>query len=123
VTSEIKAGRVITLMSACAAIGCAGDALGVKMHPGALVGRWERQISEKTWGDTLDFRADGTIGGVVSNPVPATARWYVQRNALGTETFCAINKEESSCQTFAISGDLLTLRSGPTKLTTFRRVR
>jgi hypothetical protein len=115
--------RAIVLAVACCVLACSGRPQDAKLYPASLIGRWERQLSDKIWGDTLELRANGTVGGVASNPIPTTARWYVKRNALGGETFCATDKDGSSCRSFEVSGDLLIVHGGPARPTTFRRVR
>jgi hypothetical protein len=94
-----------------------------RSNPSEFVGRWERQIDPETWGDTLDFRADGTVRGVESNPVPASARWYVSQNTSGGRTFCVGDDKVSSCKSFEMSNGILTVSGGPNQPSVFRRIR
>jgi hypothetical protein len=90
-------------------------------HPAGFVGRWVRQISDTTWGDTLDLHLDGTVTGSVTNPVPAGAKWGVRETALGQE-LCLSDPRERSCKSFKLSDQFLVTDEGPNGKTTLRRV-
>jgi hypothetical protein len=112
----------IVLLNTTLIIAC-GQRSGapVDSHPTELTGRWVRQLDNGVWRDTIDFRPDGHVGGSLDNAVPPSARWGVStRN--GMRVFCARDSVESSCQSYHIAGDILTLSGGPSQVTTYRRV-
>jgi hypothetical protein len=68
-----------------ALIGCGGGRdprTAPLTHPSELAGRWVRQLTDSTWGDTLFFLPDGSVKGSVKNPVPPSARWRESRPKL-----------------------------------------
>jgi hypothetical protein len=92
-----------------------------RSHPAALTGRWVRQISGATWGDTLLFEAEGGVRGSSTNPVPGDAQWAVEVRDTG-HWFCAFDSHVSSCKRYSISGDSLVLEEGNRQQTIFRRL-
>lgn len=90
-------------------------------HPPELVGRWTRQLDEGASSDTLHLKADGTISGSATNPVPASARWSIRADAAGRRLFCAADSAEGSCQRFELRQDILIVGLGPER-TMFHRV-
>ena len=124
-------GRRLTvrwLAAAAAALLVAGaaacaDASGDSAHPAELVGRWVRLRPDRTWGDTMEFRPDGTLLGSAGYPVPPTLHWQVKKNADGVRQYCAAQGENGFCRDYHVSGDTLEMVGGPQGNTTFRRVR
>ena len=110
---------VALLLTACSQ---RAEQAAVISHPTEFVGRWVRQRDDKSWGDTLDLRSDGSVGGSSHNPVPASAKWGVKQTALASE-FCAVDAKEGSCQTFQFVDSLLVVGGGPNGKSIFRRVR
>lgn len=106
-----------TLIVACGQRGSAP----VESHPTEVTGRWVRQLDDGVWRDTIDFLPDGRVGGSVDNPVPLNARWAV-RTRNGMKVFCAGDSVESSCQSYHIVDNILTLTGGPSQATMYRRV-
>jgi|SRR6185312_11979974 len=94
----------------------------VYTHPTELVGRWVRLHADGTWGDTLEYLADGAVHGSVGNPVPPSARWAVKSNAVTGPQFCAGDSSDAYCQTYHLAGDRMVLDGGPSGNTTFRHV-
>lgn len=90
-------------------------------QPAELVGRWVRLRADSTWGDTLQYLADGRVLGSVGHPVPATARWGVRAGPAGSHEFCAADEKESYCQTFRLEGRNMVLDGGPRGPSYFRR--
>jgi hypothetical protein len=92
------------------------------LHPAELSGRWIRLRPDGSWGDTLEFLADGRVHGSVGNPVPESARWSVVRSRVTGEAFCAVDARDRGCRQFRVEGDTMVL-GGLTDATYFRRVR
>jgi hypothetical protein len=106
---------------AAALAGCLGlDAQVV--HPAQFVGKWVRLRSDGTWGDTLEYLADGRVVGSVGHPVPLTDRWVVVRSKLAGEGFCAGAPTKPACQPFRLDGDTLLVLGRVADPTYFRRV-
>ena len=90
-------------------------------HPPALIGRWVRLRDDRTWGDTLAFQGDGSVGGSRGHNVPPGSTWSVREGDVSQ--FCARDPREGGyCRTFQLSGDTLFLDNGPNPRTVFRRV-
>ena len=114
-------------LSACAmliaATACADSSRGDGAHPADLTGRWLRLRQDGSWGDTMQFNPDGTLGGSTGYPVPLTLRWEVKRDAHGAAQYCAMQGNDGFCRDFRLRGDTLEMFGGPQGNTTFRRVR
>ena len=91
-------------------------------HPADLVGRWVRLREDSTWGDTLEYLADGRVHGSTGHAVPSSARWGVKGEGRLAQ-FCAGDSTAAYCQTYQLAGDQLQLAGGPFGPTYFRRVR
>jgi hypothetical protein len=102
---------------------CSGAASRDPAHPTEFAGRWLRLRQDQTWGDTMEFVADGSIKGSATYPVPPTLHWEVKRDAGGTPQYCALQGTMGFCRNFRFSGDTLQLLGGAQGTTTFRRVR
>lgn len=90
-------------------------------HPPAFVGRWVRLREDRTWGDTLELRRDGSVAGSQGHAVPPGSSWSIREGAVSQ--FCARDPREGGyCQTFQLQGDTLRLDNGPNPQTVFRRV-
>jgi hypothetical protein len=103
--------------------GCADSAQGDAAHPANLTGRWLRLREDGTWGDTMQFKPDGSLAGSTGYPIPPTLRWEVKRDAKGTAQYCAAQGNDGFCRDYRISGDTLVMIGGSHGSTTFRRVR
>ena len=90
-------------------------------HPREFVGRWVRLRDDRSWGDTLEYLADGRVLGSVGHPVPASARWGVRRAPRRQPEFCAADEREGYCQTYRFEGQTLVLGGGPNGPSYFRR--
>jgi hypothetical protein len=98
------------------------EGLSGASHPSSFVGRWVRWRDDRTWGDTLDFRADGSVSGSNGLGLPPTARWWVRDNDV--PQYCAGDEQSGGyCRTYRMKGDTLLLDGGPGGNTLFRRVR
>ena len=90
-------------------------------YPPEFVGQWVRLREDRTWGDTLDFRADGSMGGSQGHAVPPGSTWSIRQGDVSQ--FCARDPREGGyCRTFQLNGDTLRLDGGPNPQTVFRRV-
>jgi hypothetical protein len=107
---------------ACFAVIACADRAGDNAHPSELVGRWVRMRPDRSWGDTMEFRADGRLLGSTGYPVPPTLQWEVKRSTDGVLQYCAAQGENGFCRTYRLSGDTLEMVGGPQGNTTFRRV-
>jgi hypothetical protein len=114
--------RVIVLAVVLICAACRPDAPSRGDHPATLVGTWERQHADGTWGDALEFLPDGKVAGTASHPVPSSAYWSVHHDTPGGETLCVGDDRNASCRPFSLTNETLTLRGGPSPPTTFRRV-
>jgi hypothetical protein len=125
-TARLLGSRLLDSLRAITLVGLTACAVGgsssAESFPRELVGRWVRQLDSGSWGDTLEFRPDGTVGGSATNRVPPSARWGVKTAVGGMPMFCAGDAKESSCQTYTTSGDRLIVDNGPSGKTTYRRV-
>jgi hypothetical protein len=114
--------RLSAALLLAGAVACT-DAAGDSAHPPELVGRWVRLRPDRSWGDTMEFRPDGSLLGSAGYPVPPTLRWQVKPNAEGVKQYCAAQGENGFCRDYHITGDTLEMLGGPQGNTTFRRVR
>lgn len=94
-------------------------------HPRDLTGRWVRLREDGTWGDTMDFRSDGSLAGSAGYRVPKVLSWRVQPAAAGAPPqYCAsFANVPAFCRAFRLRGDTLELLDGSHGPTFFRRVR
>lgn len=81
-----------------------------------------RLREDGTWGDTLEYLADGRVLGSTGHPVPASARWGVRDGPAGGRQFCAADGKEGGCTTFRVEGATMVSDGGPYGPTYFRRV-
>ncbi len=95
---------------------------GEKTEPAELIGRWVRWREDRTWGDTLEYRADGHVAGSQGHAVPSSARWGVRAGPPRQACFWDAS-EGGMCRTFELHGDTLLLDNGPAAPTIFRRAR
>ena len=94
---------------------------GSNQRPMELSARWVRLRADGTWGDTLDYRADGHVIGSQGHPVPTSARWGVRVGP--PRQICFGDATEGGmCRTYELRGDTLVLDSGPSAPTLYRRV-
>jgi hypothetical protein len=121
-TFRRRAVRLVPTLLLLVAAACA-DSARDSAHPAELVGRWVRLRPDRSWGDTMEFRPDGSLLGSAGYPVPPTLRWEVKRSAGGVRQYCAAQGENGFCRDYHISGDTLEMLGGPQGNTTFRRVR
>ena len=116
---------VVALAIAAVVSACGGASQQTRVtHPAQLTGRWVRLREDGTWGDTMDFRPDGTLSGSAGYPVPPGLRWEVKRDPAAGLQFCA--RESSGggfCRPYRLAGGRLELIGGPSGHTIFRRVR
>jgi hypothetical protein len=98
---------------------CAGPVIS---YPSEIVGRWARRLPDGSWGDTLEFRADGSVGGSSTNPVPASGHWLVKTSG-GVSMFCAADSDNGSCHPYRGTDSTLVLEGNGGPATEFRRVR
>ncbi|HKN67028.1 MAG TPA: hypothetical protein VJW73_12175, partial [Gemmatimonadaceae bacterium] len=121
--SQMRPISVVLAMTIAAA-GCAGKADTAQApltHPAELVGRWVRFREDSTWGDTLQYLADGRVLGSEGHAVPAEARWGVKPGPLGSQEFCAADDREGYCQTFHFQDSVMVVGGGPEGPSYFRR--
>jgi hypothetical protein len=111
---------VVLALSAAA---CADAVERDPAHPADFTGRWVRLRPDRTWGDTMEFVADGTIRGSVGYPVPPTLHWNVKRDSSGTSQYCALQGTMGFCRSYRMNADTLELLGGMQGSTFFRRVR
>ena len=114
--------RSVALLFALGAVACADAAQDNSPHPSVFVDRWVRLKEDNTWGDTMEFRADGTLGGSAGYQVPPNLRWEIKRDATGRAQYCATQLGAGFCRDYSIRGDTLFMLGGPQGNTTFRRV-
>jgi hypothetical protein len=103
--------------------GCSDSIRTDSAHPTAFVGHWVRLREDGTWGDTMEFRPDGSTRGSAGYPVPPSLRWEIKRDAKGVAQYCAAESVSGFCRNYRLSGDTLEMFGGPRGNTTFRRVR
>jgi hypothetical protein len=114
----VAAGLAVCGLAAC------GDSLRPRdPHPADLAGRWVRLREDGTWGDTMEFRRDGSMGGSAGYPVPAGLHWEVQYDSTGAAQFCAAVSNGGFCRPYRLAKGRLELIGGPRGSTVFRRVR
>jgi hypothetical protein len=107
-----------------ALIGCGGGRdprTAPLTNPSELAGRWVRQLTDSTWGDTLFFLPDGSVKGSVKNPVPPSARWGVRADR-SFQSLCVGDSRESACNSYQLQNGVLTWDLGPQGKDVFRRV-
>jgi hypothetical protein len=92
-------------------------------HPAELTGRWVRLRKDGTWGDTMVFRADGSVRGSAGYVVPAGLRWRVNPDTTGGRVFCAEVYGTGFCRPYRLRAGTLELVGGPQGTTVFRRAR
>lgn len=118
-TIRARLFAVVVLISACSS----GSTRQPPMeHPVDLVGRWVRLREDSTWGDTLEYLADGRVLGSTGHPVPTNAGWGVRADPLNSREFCAADEREGSCQTYRFQDSIMVLDGGPAGPSYFRRV-
>ena len=115
--------RYISLIVALGVAACSGSSQSNPAHPENLTGRWVRLREDKTWGDTMEFRPDGSMRGSAGYPIPPTLTWEVKRDSSGAQQYCAMQGTIGFCRIYRLSGDTLQMFGGPRGNTTFRRVR
>lgn len=115
--------RISALVAMLVALGCFGAAHDKSPHPGNLVGRWVRLREDQTWGDTMQFVADGSLRGSSGYATPPNLTWEVRHYATGKSQYCALQTNVGFCRDFRLAGDTLYMFGGPQGNTTFRRVR
>lgn len=114
--------RYATLVIALSITACADGVQSNSPHPSNLVGRWVRLREDQTWGDTMEFKPDGSMRGSSTYPIPPTLSWEIKRDAGGTAQYCATQAGTGFCRNYKLSGDTLYMFGGPRGNTTFRRV-
>ena len=92
-------------------------------HPANLLGRWVRLREDQSWGDTMEFKSDGSLGGSTGYKIPPTLRWEIKRDANGKAQYCATQTDMGFCRDYRLSGDTLEMLGGPRGKTIFRRVK
>ena len=125
--SFLVRGLLILLVPIASVLACRttkGDSNleGEMTRPTELVGRWVRMREDRTWGDTLEYLADGHVAGSQGHAGPPSARWGVKAGPPRQACFWDAS-EGGMCRTFELRGDTLSLDSGPSAPTIFRRVR
>jgi hypothetical protein len=113
-----------TLVAGAAIVAACADASGADpAHPADFIGRWVRLRQDRTWGDTMEFVADGSMRGSAGYPVPPMLHWDVRRDSSGTSQYCAMQGTMGFCRSYRLNGDTLELLGGLQGSTLFRRVR
>lgn len=116
--------RVVTSLALLALVTIVGCQSNSGPHPSKLTGRWVRLKRDSTWGDTMEFRSDGSMRGSMGYPVPPNLKWEVKRDEKAPPQFCAtVTGEGGFCRPYTLSGDRLEMIGGPDGKTVFRRVR
>lgn len=94
-------------------------------HPRNLTGHWVRLREDRTWGDTMEFRADGSLAGSAGYDVPKILTWRIERDPNGGAShYCtSFGKVPGFCRAYRLNGDTLELLGGTQGTTFFRRVR
>ena len=90
----------------------------LELHPSNVAGRYLLLRPDGRPGDTVEFRADGTIHAPYTD---STSRWAVQTR-YGTSVFCSRSSQEAVCRPFHLANDSLVLNSGPGTYITLRRL-
>lgn len=111
------------LVATLAITACTGSDDANTPHPSSLLGRWVRLREDQSWGDTMEFRPDGSMRGSVGYPIPPTLRWEIKRDPQGKAQYCAMQGEIGFCRDYRLSGDTLEMFGGPRGNTIFRRVK
>jgi hypothetical protein len=111
----------IALGMLLAGVGCILFDRGQISHPAELTGKWARLRADNSWGDTLEYLADGSVRGSSTNPVPDSTTWGVVR-VRSIEGFCTTKTKKISCQQFRLEGDTLVF-GDIANPTFFRRAR
>ena len=119
------------LLTALAALAACADSVDewATPHPSAFVGRWVRLREDGTWGDTMEFRPDGSVRGSTGYNVPPALQWEVTRDSstaagAAEPRFCArVGQMGGFCRPFRVQADEFELIGGPGGNTRFRRVR
>ena len=91
-------------------------------HPAALAGRWVRLREGGTWGDTMEFRPDGTVRGSAGYAVPTGLKWEVTRDSATGPRFCVAVSGSGFCRPYRLADGELEMIGGPNGNTRFRRV-
>jgi hypothetical protein len=117
-TAVLAAAFVLTGIIACTTSADANSP-----HPTNLLGRWVRLRENQSWGDTMEFRPDGSMRGSAGYVIPPTLHWEIKRDARGTAQYCATQADIGFCRNYRLSGDTLEMFGGPRGNTIFRRVR
>ena len=120
--SDRVARAALALVAAAIAACADSSAVGGGPHPREFTGRWVRLREDRTWGDTMEFAADGSLHGSAGYPIPPSLRWEVKRDSSGAAQYCANQGTEGFCRTYRFSGDTLEMVGGPQGNTLFRRV-
>jgi hypothetical protein len=115
-TASARIGLGLLLVGAA----CITDRAEI-LHPAGLTGTWTRLRADNTWGDTLEYLADGSERGSSTNPIPDSTTWAVVRWK-NIEEFCTTHVKAISCEQFRLEGDTLVF-GDIRKSTFFRRVR
>jgi hypothetical protein len=116
-----RAAKSLVLLGLVAACSGTSPAKAPMTQPANLVGRWVRLREDSTWGDTLQYLADGRVLGSTGHPVPETARWGVREGPAGSQEFCAADSKEGYCQTFRFEDSIMVVGGGPSGPSYFRR--
>ena len=118
-----KAAVSAALAVALAITACTGSDDANSPHPSSLLGRWVRLREDQSWGDTMEFKPDGSLGGSVGYKIPPSLRWEIKRDVNGKAQYCATQADIGFCRDYRLSGDTLEMIGGPRGKTIFRRVK
>lgn len=89
-------------------------------QPAELSGRWARFLPDQTWGDTIEFRTDGSVVEVAHAAGPDSLRWSVVRSRAGDEALCLGVPPKPTCRPYRFEGDTLIIGRLPAQ-TYYRR--
>ena len=113
----------LALLSIIVSTACSGH--HDPAHPRDLTGRWVRLRDDHTWGDTMEFRADGSLAGSTGYSIPKVLTWRIERAPNGGPArYCTkFGTVDGFCREYRLNGDTLELLGGTHGSTFFRRVR
>lgn len=106
--------------------GCPLDKFEV-VRPAELTGKWVKLRTDGTWGDTVEYLADGRVVAGLGTVLRRGARWSVVRSRSAGQALCTSDSASTtrsvSCpQLLRIEGDTI-LVGVSTSPSYFRRVR
>lgn len=99
----------LTLVAVILASACHRDDFTVT-QPVELIGQWARlRPDQKTWGDTIELRANGAAVDPSRDVSPDSLRWSVVRSRVAGAGLCLGPSRKPHCQQYRLEGDTLVV--------------